>query len=103
MSLMKTSVVSLLFLVAAGALLHGQQAPPAPAAAKTDAPSPPDLTPDANGRLSQEQMQQLFRVVADKDEENDKRLRNYTYIERNEEHKLDGDGQPKSTEAKTYE
>ncbi|PYV69128.1 MAG: hypothetical protein DMG96_34750, partial [Acidobacteria bacterium] len=39
-----------------------------------------DLTPDANGALSQEQMQQLFRVVADKDIDNDKRLRDYTYI-----------------------
>jgi hypothetical protein len=62
-----------------------------------------DLTPDAHGGLSEHQMQELFRVVASKDEENDKRLRDYTYIERNEEHKLDGDGQTKSTEAKTYE
>lgn len=61
------------------------------------------LTPDRNGTLSQEQMQQLFRVVADKDIENDKRLRDYTYIERDEEHKLDGKGQIKSTEVKTYE
>jgi hypothetical protein len=42
-------------------------------------------------------------VVADKDIENDKRLRDYTYIERDEEHKLDGKGQIKSTEVKTYE
>jgi hypothetical protein len=62
-----------------------------------------DLKPDANGKLSQEQMQQLFRVVADKDLENDKRLRDYTYIERDEEHKLDGKGRVKSTEVKTYE
>jgi hypothetical protein len=65
--------------------------------------SPIDLKPDANGRLSQEQMQQLFRIVADKDIENDKRLRDYTYIERDEDHKLSGKGQVKSTEAKTYE
>jgi hypothetical protein len=69
----------------------------------SDAASLPDLKPDANGSLSQEQMQQLFRVVADKDIENDKRLRDYTYIERDEEHKLDGKGQLKSTEVKTYE
>lgn len=69
----------------------------------SDAASLPDLKPDANGSLSQEQMQQLFRVVADKDIENDKRLRDYTYIEREEEHKLDGKGQLKSTEVKTYE
>jgi len=63
----------------------------------------PDLKPDANGNLSQEQMRQLFHVVADKDMENDKRLRDYTYIERDEEHKLDGKGQVRSTELKTYE
>lgn len=63
---------------------------------------PVDLTPDANGSLSQEQMQRLMRVVADKDVENDKRLRNYTYVERDEEHRLDGKGNVKSTEIKTY-
>lgn len=45
----------------------------------------------------------MFRVVADKDIENDKRLRDYTYIERDEEHKLDGKGEIKSTEVKTYD
>jgi len=62
-----------------------------------------DLTPDANGRLSQEQMQKLLRVASDKDMENDKRLRDYTYIEREVQNKLDGNGQTKSTEVKTYE
>jgi len=63
----------------------------------------PDLTPDANGKLSQEQMQQLFRVVADKYIENDKRRRDYTYIARDVEHKLDGKGEIKSTEVRSYE
>jgi len=67
------------------------------------APTIPDLTPDANGALSQAQMQRLFRIVADKDMENDKLLRNYTYIEREVQDKLDGKGQTKSTEVKTYE
>jgi hypothetical protein len=62
-----------------------------------------NLTPDKTGALSQVQMQQLFRVVAEKDMENDKRLRDYTYIERDEDHKLDGKGQVNSSEAKTYE
>src|SRR5579863_1996273 len=62
-----------------------------------------DLTPDAKGGLTEQQMQELFRVVASKDEENEKRLRDYTYIERDEEHKLDGKGQERSTETKTYE
>ena len=42
--------------------------------------SPPDLTPDKDGKLSQEQMQQLFKIVADKDIENNKRQRDYTYV-----------------------
>ena len=62
-----------------------------------------DLTPDAHGALSQEQMQQLFRVVADKDIDNDKRLRDYTYIERDVQNRLDGKGQVKSAETKTYQ
>ena len=62
-----------------------------------------DLTPDAQGKLSQEQMQNLFRVVANKDMENDKRLRDYTYIEREVQNNLDGKGSKKSTEIKTYE
>jgi hypothetical protein len=62
-----------------------------------------DLTPDANGKLSQEQMQQLFRVAADKDLENEKRQRDYTYVERDVQHNLDGKGETKSTEIKTYD
>jgi hypothetical protein len=62
-----------------------------------------DLTPGANGLLSQAQMQQLFRIVAEKDLANDKLRRNYTYIERQVENKLDGKGKSKSTEVKTYE
>ena len=63
----------------------------------------PDLTPDANGILSQQQMQELLRVVAQKDEENNKYLKNYTYIEREVQDKLDGKGNVKSTETHTYE
>lgn len=63
----------------------------------------PDLTPDAQGKLSQEQIEKLLRVVADKDIENDKRQRDYTYIERQVQNNLDGKGNKKSTEIKTYE
>jgi hypothetical protein len=62
-----------------------------------------DLRTGADGKLSQEQMRQLLRIVADKDIENDKRQRDYTYIDREVENKLDGKGQTKSTEIKTYE
>ena len=61
------------------------------------------LTPDAHGSLSQSQIEQLFRVVAQKDMENDKLQRNYTYIERQVENGVDGKGNIKSTEVKTYE
>jgi hypothetical protein len=65
--------------------------------------SMPDLRPDAHGNLSQEQMQQLFRVVAEKDLQNDKKLRDYTYTERDETHKLDGKGRVRSKESETFE
>ena len=115
---------SLVFLLLATVLVYSREGPlqPAPAGVYqassqkkvTPAANPslgvpsgttplPDLTPDAKGKLSQEQMQQLFRVVAEKDIENDKRLRDYTYIERDEEHNLDGKGDVKSVDVKTYE
>jgi hypothetical protein len=83
------------------------KASPSPATTTAEQPRPEnpklDLTPDANGALSQEQMQQLFRVVADKDIDNDKRQRDYTYVERDVENHLDGKGQVRSTETKTYQ
>ncbi len=53
--------------------------------------------------LSPDQIRALIRQAADKDIENDKKQREYTYIERSEEHKLDGNGQVKSSESKTRE
>src|SRR5689334_280487 len=58
----------------------------------TPAPDSLDLRPDEKGRLSEEQMRNLLRVTADHDVENDKRQRDYTYIEREEQHNLDGKG-----------
>jgi hypothetical protein len=91
-----------LLMLLAGLPVFGQQDQSIPGSPPRTA-SLPDLKPDADGKLSLEQMRQLFRVVADKDIENDKRLHDYTYIERDEEHKLDGKGQRKSTEVRTYE
>ncbi|MGA2743461.1 MAG: hypothetical protein ABSE44_02095 [Candidatus Sulfotelmatobacter sp.] len=73
------------------------------AAANSPAAAVLDLTTGADGKLSQEQMRQLLRVVADKDIENDKRQRDYTYIDREVQNNLDGKGNTKSTEVKTYE
>ncbi|MBZ5567226.1 MAG: hypothetical protein LAN64_05160 [Acidobacteriia bacterium] len=53
--------------------------------------------------LSEDQIRQLIRESADKDLENDKKLRDYTYVERQEVRRLDGKGQVKSTEIKTYD
>jgi hypothetical protein len=56
-------------------------------------------TPD----MSQDQIRELIREAAEKDMQNDKKQRDYTYIQREEEHKLDGKDQVKSSESKTYE
>jgi hypothetical protein len=53
--------------------------------------------------LSQDQIRDFIREAAEKDMENDKKQRDYTYIQREEEHKLDGNNQVKSTESRTYE
>jgi len=53
--------------------------------------------------MSQDQIHELIREAAEKDLQNDKKQRDYTYIQREEEHKLDGNDQVKSRESKTYE
>jgi hypothetical protein len=53
--------------------------------------------------LTEDQIRQLIRQVAEKDQENDKKERDYTYVERDEERTLDGKGHVKSTETMTYE
>ena len=74
-----------------------------PAASLSRRKSKADLTPDANGDLSQEQMRQLIRVVTDNYRANYKKERDYTYTDREVENKLDGKGGIKSSESKTYE
>jgi hypothetical protein len=80
-----------------------QQEPSPAATAESAGANVPDLTPGPDGKLSQEQMQRLFHVVAEKDLENQKLQRNYTYVERQVENRLDGKGQTKSTEVRTYD
>jgi hypothetical protein len=64
-------------------------------------PSPQE--PVAPATLSQNRIQELIRQAADNDLENDKKQRNYTYTEHDLERRLDGQGQTKSKETKTYE
>jgi hypothetical protein len=59
--------------------------------------------PPADAPLTQDQIKQLIGKVAENDIENDKKQRNYTYVEREVEKMLNGKGQTKSTETKTYE
>ncbi len=66
--------------------------------------SPPiDLKPDGSGTVPPEQIRQLLRRAEEKDIENDKQQRDYTYIEHQEEHKLDGHGAVKKIESRTSE
>ena len=53
--------------------------------------------------FSREQIQEMIRLSAEKDMENDKRQRDYTYVEREEQHKLNGKGEVSSSETHTYE
>ncbi len=64
---------------------------------------PINLKPDASGVVPAEQIRELLRRAEEKDLENDKQLRDYTYVQREEERKLDGHGAVKSTEIRTSE
>jgi hypothetical protein len=62
-----------------------------------------NAAPSAADSLSQDQIRDLIRKAADNDMANDKKLRDYTYVERDEQHNLDGKGNVKSTEIKTFD
>jgi len=103
-------ILNVIPLLLVASLSLGQQSvdPPLPPASTTVQPAPSslfpfDLVPDASGTVPQEQIRELLRRVAEKDLENEKRLRDYTYIQREEEHKLDGKGQVKKIESRTSE
>ena len=73
--------------------------PASVATAKSAGPSLPSVP----GSLSTEQIREVIQKVTANDIENDKKQRDYTYIERDVENSLDGKGRAKSTETKTYE
>ena len=66
-----------------------------------------DLRPDATGVVPPEQIRDLLRRAEEKDLENEKRLRDYTYIERAERHKLNGrggePGEARKIDSRTWE
>jgi hypothetical protein len=92
MALCVKRTAGLVFLLAACALALAQ-----------DPPAPLDLKPDATGTVPAEQIRELLRRAEEKDLENDKRLRDYTYMEREEQHHLDGHGAVKKIESRTSE
>src|SRR5579862_8431866 len=75
-----------------------EQSPSPPASAKAENLA---TTPHADS-LTQEEIKALIREVAEKDIENDKRQRDYSFVQRDEEHRLNGKGDTTSTESKTY-
>lgn len=94
-------VLSALTLAASFALAQAdaQKAPSSPPAL-----APPiQLLADASGNISQDSFRGLLRYAQDREVENEKRLRDYTYIDREEERKLDGNGHVKKVESRTRE
>jgi hypothetical protein len=73
-----------------------------PGAAETSKAASSSSRPEPT-TLTQDQIKELIQKVADNDDKNDKKQRDYTYIEREVEKTLNGKGQTKSTETKTYE
>ena len=71
--------------------------------ATAESPKPLELTPDTTGQLSQDQIRRLMKEVGDRDLENDKKRKDYTYIQREEQYTLDGQGRVKKTEVRTSE
>lgn len=66
-------------------------------------PDPPGTRIPAPTSLSEDQIRQLIRESAGKDLENEKKLRDYTYVERQETRHLDGHGHVKSADVKTFD
>src|SRR3954463_4077442 len=62
-----------------------------------------DVTPDAHGSISPSKIEQLFRVVGQKDMENDKLQRDYTYIKRQLENRVDAKENIKPPKVNPYE
>jgi len=87
----RVSQFGLAFLLAAA--VAGQGTPQRPTLSR---PQEPRI-------LSSDEVQPLIRAVAENDIANDLKQRDYAYLQREEEHKLDGQGNEKSHETRDYE
>ena len=94
-----------LVVLASSILAQEPDSAAAPKIAPTPAVSAPAimLQPDASGVVPPGLIRTLLERAEANDLENNKRLRDYTYVEREEEHKLDGRGQVKKVESSTSE
>jgi len=95
---MKMRLRYALFAALLSALAFGQALSTSQKAADRVAPGTSSAT-----SLSQEEIRQLIRKSAERDMANDKKVRNYTYVERQEVRRLDRKGHVKSKEIKTYD
>ena len=107
MRIPRASLTLLMFGIAALSLIQAAAAQSQYRAAEatsivTAKPAGPNL-PSVPGSLSTDQIRALIQKVTDNDIENDKKQRDYTYIERDVQNNLNGKGQTKSTETETYE
>ena len=94
--------LSLLLGVQAAAWAQADSAPaPTDALSSKSGETAPTSAPPET--LSQDQIKDLIRRVAENDMANDKKLRDYTYTEREETKKLNKKGEVSSTESKTSE
>jgi len=95
----------LLALLQPFAFGQANNSPLAPVSLQTTTAAPSPASPAALtlGAISGDQIRELVRKVAENDIENDKKQRDYTYTEREEQQKLDGKGLVTSNESNTYE
>jgi hypothetical protein len=117
-SVMRSCVGLLFTVVLLAGCAFGQESPSAPVSTPPStpaAPGPPpvdltpkdlkpiDLKPDASGVVPAEQIRELLLRAEAKELENEKQQRDYTFMQREEEHKLDGHGGVKKSESRTSE
>ena len=103
---MKTALIpSFALLLAPLAFGQANNSPPGPGSFETTTAPPPATKPVALniGLISSDEVRELIRKVAENDIENDKKQHDYTYTEREEQHRLDGKGHVTSNESDTYE
>ncbi len=99
--------LALILLVSQGLAQQPEQAvsPASSNSTATPGVSAPPITlqPDSSGVVPAAQIRALLQQAEEKDLENDKRQRDYTYIQRVERHKLDHNGKVTKTETWTSE